>query len=174
MNCWNQTIPGLIDQSFVRTIIFKPLSPHDALKHHFTSMKTDLIFLQLRSFRRQKSMQLLIKYMPSFFIFSPTPRQLYPIQVENCDSNSRLVVDEDDNGKFRSERVIRFHERYPVITRVNFVTDILQVILDKVGATGTDSYTRVTFLSQTNGNTTISVGPPVRGSIFPSVGDIWR
>ena len=27
-----------------------PLSPHDALKHHFTSLKTDLIFLQLRVF----------------------------------------------------------------------------------------------------------------------------
>ena len=26
---------------------FNPLSPHDALKHHFTSLKTDLIFLQL-------------------------------------------------------------------------------------------------------------------------------
>ena len=25
-----------------------PLSPHDALKHHFTSLKTDLIFLQVR------------------------------------------------------------------------------------------------------------------------------
>ena len=25
-----------------------PLSPHDALKHHFTSLKTDLFFLQLR------------------------------------------------------------------------------------------------------------------------------
>ena len=28
---------------------------------------------------------------------------LHPLQVENCDSNSRLVVDEDDNGKFRLE-----------------------------------------------------------------------
>ena len=27
---------------------FNPLSPHDALKHHFTFLKTDLIFLQLR------------------------------------------------------------------------------------------------------------------------------
>ena len=27
------------------------------------------------------------------------------IAVENCDSNSRLVVDEDDNGKSRPERV---------------------------------------------------------------------
>ena len=25
---------------------FNPFSPHDALKHHFTSLKTDLIFLQ--------------------------------------------------------------------------------------------------------------------------------
>ena len=25
-----------------------PLSPHDALEHHFASLKTDLIFLQLR------------------------------------------------------------------------------------------------------------------------------
>ena len=26
---------------------FNPLSPHDALKHHFTTLKTDFIFLQL-------------------------------------------------------------------------------------------------------------------------------
>ena len=25
--------------------LFNPLSPHDALKHHFTSLKTDLIYL---------------------------------------------------------------------------------------------------------------------------------
>ena len=31
---------------------------------------------------------------------------LHPLQVETCDSNSRLVVDEDDNGKFRLERVL--------------------------------------------------------------------
>ena len=30
---------------------------------------------------------------------------LYPLQVENCDNNSRLVADEDDNGKFRLVRV---------------------------------------------------------------------
>ena len=28
-------------------MISVPLSPHDALKHHFTSLKTDLIFLGL-------------------------------------------------------------------------------------------------------------------------------
>ena len=43
--------------------------------------------------------------MTIFFNFSLTSNHLHPLQVENCDSNSRLVVDEDDNGKFRLERV---------------------------------------------------------------------
>ena len=30
--------------------VFSPLSPHDALKYHFTSLKTEIIFLQLRVF----------------------------------------------------------------------------------------------------------------------------
>ena len=51
------------------------------------------------------SMQLVYQYMAIFFNFSPTSNHLHPLQVENCDSNSRLVVDEDDNGKFRVERV---------------------------------------------------------------------
>ena len=34
-----------------------------------------------------------------------TSNHLHLLQVENCDSNSRLVVDEDDNGKLRLERV---------------------------------------------------------------------
>ena len=43
--------------------------------------------------------------MAIFFIFTPTSNHLHPLQVDNCDSNSRLVVDEDGNGKFRFERV---------------------------------------------------------------------
>ena len=35
--------------------------------------------------------------MAIFFTFSPTSNHLHPLQVENCDSNSRLVVNEDDN-----------------------------------------------------------------------------
>ena len=50
-------------------------------------------------------MKLLYQYMVIFFNFSPTSSHLHPLQVENCDSNSRLVVDEDDNGKVRLERV---------------------------------------------------------------------
>ena len=43
--------------------------------------------------------------MANFFNFSPTSNHLHPLQVENCGSNSWLVVDEDDYGKFRLERV---------------------------------------------------------------------
>ena len=35
------------------TLSFNPLSPHDALKHHFTSLKTDLISLQQRVLERK-------------------------------------------------------------------------------------------------------------------------
>ena len=49
-------------------------------------------------------MKLVYQYTTIFLNFSPTSNHLPPLQVENCDSNSRLVVDEDDNG-FRLERV---------------------------------------------------------------------
>ena len=35
--------------------------------------------------------------MVILFSFSPTLNHLHSLQIENCDSNSRLVVDEDDN-----------------------------------------------------------------------------
>ena len=50
-------------------------------------------------------MNLVYQYFAIFFIFSPSPNHLHPLQVENCDSNSRLVVDEDDYGEVRLERV---------------------------------------------------------------------
>ena len=50
-------------------------------------------------------MKLFYKYMTIFYNFSLTSSHLQPLQVENCDSNSRLVVDEDDNGKLRPDRV---------------------------------------------------------------------
>ena len=46
-------------------------------------------------------MNQLYQYMPIFFNFSPTSSRLHPLQVEN---NSGLVVNEDDNIKFRFER----------------------------------------------------------------------
>ena len=50
-------------------------------------------------------MKLIDKYMAIFFNLSPSSSHLHPLQAENCDSNSRLVVGEDDYGKFRLERV---------------------------------------------------------------------
>ena len=47
----------------------------------------------------------------SCFHLSRTSSHLHPLQVENCDSNSRLVMDEDDNGKFRLERVYNTCQR---------------------------------------------------------------
>ena len=47
-------------------------------------------------------MKLAYKYMTIFINFSPN--HLHLLRVENCDSNSRLVVDEDDYGKLRPER----------------------------------------------------------------------
>ena len=87
--------------------LFNPSSPHDALKHHFTSLKTDLIFLQLGVLVKKIPCNWFTnsKYMVIFFNFSPTSNHLHPLQVEHCGSNSRFVVDEDDNGKFRLERV---------------------------------------------------------------------
>ena len=51
------------------------------------------------------SLKLFYQYMAIFFNLPPTSSHLHPLQVENCGSNSRIVVDEDDNCKFRLERV---------------------------------------------------------------------
>ena len=43
-------------------------------------------------------------YTILFFHFRPTLGHLHPLQGENCDRNSRLVVDGDANGEFGLER----------------------------------------------------------------------
>ena len=50
-----------------------------------------------------------------FFHLPPTSSRLHPLQVENCDSNYRLVVDEDENGKLRLETVNPCHDYSAVI-----------------------------------------------------------
>ena len=50
-------------------------------------------------------MKLVYQYMEIFINFLTASNHLRPLQVENCDSNSRLVVDEDDYGKLRPEKV---------------------------------------------------------------------
>ena len=61
-------------------------------------------------------MKLACQYMVIFFNFFIHFNQLHPPQVENCGSNSRLVVDEDDNGNFRPERVKRLKTAFDAIT----------------------------------------------------------
>ena len=56
-------------------------------------------------------MKLLYQFMAIYVNLSPTSSHLYPLQVEYCDSNWRLVADEDDNGKFGLERV-KYLEMY--------------------------------------------------------------
>ena len=85
---------------------FNPLNPHNALKHHFTSLNTDLISRNLVISERKFSLNF-FKNDSIFFHLSPTLSHFHPLQVENCESNSRLVVDENDHGKLRLERVNR-------------------------------------------------------------------
>ena len=47
-------------------------------------------------------MKLFFQYVAILDDFSFTSSHLHPLQVENCDSNSRLVVDDDE---FSLERV---------------------------------------------------------------------
>ena len=68
---------------------------------HKGGLKPDSFHL----FRRQIMMELFYEYMVIFFKSSPISSHFHPLQVENCDSNSRLVVNEDDNGKFRLGKV---------------------------------------------------------------------
>ena len=69
-------------------------------------------------------MKLFYEHVVIFFNLSPTSNYLHPQQVESCDSNSRLVVDEDDNGKFRLERV-----KYSI----SYLCQIITINTGKIG-----------------------------------------
>ena len=72
------------------------------------------------------STKLFHRYMAIFFNFPLTSNHLHPLQIDNYDSNSRLVVDEDDNDKFRLERVknklwhqsSRFENSWPLFCHI--------------------------------------------------------
>ena len=94
--------------------MFNRLCPDEALKHNFT-VKISHFTVNILNFPTTKgltikiSMKLIYQHMVIFFNFSPASNHLHPLQVENCYSNSRLVVDEDDNGKPWPERVKHKH-----------------------------------------------------------------
>ena len=71
------------------------------------------------------SKKLINQYMAIFFNISPTSNHLHPLQVGNCDSNSRLVVDEGDNSKFRPERVLK-----AIVGLANYVIQLIIILIN--------------------------------------------
>ena len=80
-------------------------SPSRCIKASFRIFEEWPNFLKPAGFLEQKFSWNCFKNNSICFHLSPTSSHFHPLQVENCGSNSRLVVDEDDNGKFRLERV---------------------------------------------------------------------
>ena len=66
------------------------------------------------------------------FLFATHLSHLHPLQVENCDSNLLLVVDENDNGKFRLERVKRKRNIVYFLSDGNFICYIFCRIINVV------------------------------------------
>ena len=101
-----QLVPFLQQNDNDRPISYmKPFKPSRCIKASFYIAENRLNFPTTGRFRMKISLKLVYQYMVIFFNFSPTLNRLYLVQVGNCNSNSRLVVDEDDNGKFKLERV---------------------------------------------------------------------
>ena len=93
----------------------RPFEPSRGIKASLYILENRLNFPITKGFRINVSIKLFCQYMAILFTFSPTSSHLHPLQVKNCDSNSRLVVDEDDNGKVRLERVnaaLKIYKKY--------------------------------------------------------------
>ena len=82
----------------------QPFKPSRCINASVYIFEKILDFPTTKGFRRGISMKLFYQFM-AIVNLSPTSSHLHPLQVQNCDSKSRLVVDEDDNGKFRLQRV---------------------------------------------------------------------
>ena len=85
------------------------------IKASFYIPENTLHFPTTKVYKTVISIKLVYKYMAIFINFLTTLNHLHPLQVENCDSNSRLVVDEYDNGKSGLNRLT---ETTPVITDI--------------------------------------------------------
>ena len=96
---WWSTVSETLSQ-------YQPFKPSRCIKASFYIPENTPNFLTTRGFRMKISMKLVYQYTTIFFNFSSTSSHLYPLQVDNCGSNSRLVVDEvdEDYGKIRIER----------------------------------------------------------------------
>ena len=91
--------------------MINPLSPHNPSKQYFTSLKTYIFFILLRGLGRKIFMKPFYQHSQILFDLSFISSHLHPIQVENCDSNSPLVVDKENNGKLRVSGCTRHMKR---------------------------------------------------------------
>ena len=82
-----------------------PFSPSRCIKASYYIPVNRLNFPTTKGFRMKNYMKLVYQYIAISFNFSTISNHLHPLHVENCDSNLRLVVDEDNYAKFRLERV---------------------------------------------------------------------
>ena len=93
--------------------------------NHFAPLKNDLIARNLEVLERKFSWNC-FENNSILFHLSPTLSHFHQLQVENCDSISRLVVDEDDRDKFMFERVNIYIDsvisRYLVMNRIFYYT----------------------------------------------------
>ena len=85
--------------TFVAVKITLPFEPSRCINASFYIPENRRNFPTTKGFRMKISLKMVYQYMVIFFNCSPTSNHLHPLQVGNCDSNSRLVVDEDDNVK---------------------------------------------------------------------------
>ena len=69
------------------------VKPSRCIEASFYIIENILDFFTANGFRRQLSMKLFYEYIVIFFNLSPTSNHLHSLRVENCGSNSRLVVD---------------------------------------------------------------------------------
>ena len=86
-------------------VCLKPFKPPRCIKASYYITENRFNFPTTKGYRMNIYIKLIYQYMVIFVNFSTTLNHLHPLQVENCDSNSRFVVDENDNDKFRLERV---------------------------------------------------------------------
>ena len=85
-------------------IVLNPLNPHDASTHHVASLKNDLIS-QTQGFRIKIFMNCFNKNYSFFFICRPVHVIFIHYKSRIATAIRGFVVVEDDNGKFRLERV---------------------------------------------------------------------
>ena len=92
-----------------RTVHY-PFKPSRCIKAAFYIPENRLNFPTTKGFKMKISMELVYQYMVIFFNFSPTSNHLHP-----------LVVDEDDNDKFRLERVKYTIQKKIIVKNLPFI-----------------------------------------------------